>query len=405
LENNIKIAVLGLGYVGLPVLIKLKKSFKCIGYDINQKRISQLKKGIDLNNTFSKKKLINTKLTNKINDIKHCNIFIICVPTPINKNKKPDLSNLKNACIEIAKVIKINDIVVFESTYSPFTTNVFCKNIIEKKSNLKAEKDFFLGYSPERINPGDKKNNIDKVTKIISANSDFALHKIKMIYKKITKKIFIAKSIEIAESAKIIENIQRDISIAFFNQLTEVFLKLKLNPNEIFKAAATKWNFIKLKPGLVGGHCIPVDPYYFYDFLKKKKINSNFILSGRNVNENYKKLIIKIINKKFSQNNYKKILFLGATYKENVPDFRNSKAIEIINFFKNKINCKVFDPYHPNNKFYIKFEIIKKFNNSNCLIIKLVDHDLFRSRKFKNLFIKKEIIDINDLEKIYKNYV
>lgn len=393
-----KICVIGMGYVGLPLINSLNKKFSTIGFDINKQKIKQLNLGFDENCILNKNELKKIKFTYNLNDLKDYNFYISCVPTPVKKNKKPDLQFVKSACNIIAKVIKKNDTVIFESTYSPFTTNHYCGNIIKKKSRLIPEKDFYLGYSPERINPGDKKNEINKISKIISANNIKTLSKLKIIYSKVTKNIHIAENIEIAESAKIIENIQRDINIAFFNELNQIFDSLKINSTKVFEAAGTKWNFNLMKPGLVGGHCIPVDPYYFYDFLKKKKINSKFIISGRNINENYEKFIIKKIKKHIINQNFniRNILFLGKTYKPEVPDIRNSKALNIISYFKKQKKYKIFsfDPLLERKK-SSQFLTLKKYVKNADIIIILTDHKFFNSVKIKKILNTKKVYNIN----------
>ena len=267
--SKYNIAIIGLGYVGLPLLIEFSKYFKTIGLDNNKSRIEELKKNIDINNEqmIIKKKL---EFTNNHKKICDCNIYIITVPTPLFKNKKPDLSNLKNASKIISKYLKKGDIVIYESTVYPGVTEDLCGQILSNETNLILNKDFFLGYSPERINPGDKYRNLTNIKKIISASSNIALKKMKYIYGKIIKAgIYAAPSIKIAEAAKVIENTQRDINIAFMNELQIIFNKSNLNFEEIIKAASTKWNFLNFQPGLVGGHCIGIDPYYL-DFYAKK---------------------------------------------------------------------------------------------------------------------------------------
>lgn len=384
-----KIAIIGVGYVGLPLLVSLNKHYECVGYDISKNRINELKKHEDSTNTFKKSELKNILFTSNLSDLKAYNTFIVTVPTPVKTNNKPDLTYLMNACIEISKVIKVNDLIIFESTYAPFTTKTICIKMIEKKSKIKSD-NFYFGYSPERLNPGDKTKDLKQLTKIIASETAIGIKSMKEIYSKICKKIYVVKNIEVAESAKIIENIQRDINIAYFNNLTEIFTKLNIDSSEIFKAAATKWNFINMKPGLVGGHCIPVDPYYFHDLLIKKKMKSNFLISGRKINENFKYFVIKKI-KKFIKSNFKKknikIIFLGLAYKPNVPDFRNSKAIEIYQYFK-KIdkNVKAYDPYlKKNNRQYLTKKEYQKYSKKADLIIKLVNHNYFNNKKFNNI--------------------
>ena len=295
-KKNYKICIVGLGYVGMPLLIQLSKHFSCIGYDINQKRINYLSKKYRRIQFVSNLKNLN------------CNVYIICVPTPVDKFNKPDISALKKDSQYISKFLKKNNIVIFESTVNPGTTEEIAENIIEKKSGLspcyKAKKNnFYLGYSPERVNPGDKKNTLKNITKIISANTEKTLTKINYIYKLIVEKTYKVKNIKIAESAKMLENIQRDTNIALVNQAQMIFDKINIDTIEVIKAAKTKWNFAPFYPGLVGGHCVSVDPYYMSDLAKKLKVDKKIILAGRNTNnympEYYSDTISKnLINKK-----------------------------------------------------------------------------------------------------------
>ena len=299
--NKKKIAIIGLGYVGLPLAIEFcKKKFDVFGFDIDKKKINELKNGYDRTNEVKKsglKNLKKIKFATQINKIQDCNVYIVTVPTPINDKKKPDLKNLIDATKLISKCIQAGDIVIYESTVYPGTTRDICGKIIEKQTNLnlyeddnrqlnlKNKKIFHLGYSPERINPGDNSHNLKNLTKLISSSSVYGLREINFLYKKICDKIYICKSIEIAEAAKIIENTQRDVNIALINELQILFNNLKLNIYDVLSAAKTKWNFLNFEPGLVGGHCIGVDPYY----LAYKSISAGYppklILSGRNIND------------------------------------------------------------------------------------------------------------------------
>ena len=266
----LKICVIGLGYVGLPICLKLAKNFKTVGYDINSKRIDSLKKGIDFNNEFKKKEIkqINLTFSRNIEDIDRCNFYIICVPTPITFSKKPDLKYIKKTFDLLSKILKKNDIIVLESTVYPGVTNDICKNILSK-----TKKSFYIGYSPERVNPGDKNHTISKINKIVSIETTNRkiINKVKKVYSHVCKKIFFSKNIREAETAKVIENIQRDLNIGLFNEIYKVCEKLNINFNEVIRLASSKWNFIKYNKGLVGGHCLPVDPYYISYLAKKKK--------------------------------------------------------------------------------------------------------------------------------------
>ena len=343
----LKICVLGLGYVGLPIAIKLSEKFKVIGYDIDKNRISELKQHIDSTNEVSTAQLKRRNLYFTFNskDIQSTNFFIVTVPTPIDKKNKPNLKPLISASIQIGKLLKKNDVVVYESTTYPGCTEEVCIPLLEKNSKLKINKDFFCGFSPERINPGDKKHILKKINKIISGSNKIALRKIEKVYSKVTnKKIIKVENIKIAESAKIIENIQRDINIALMNELSMLFNKLDIDFTKVLKAASTKWNFVNFKPGIVGGHCISVDPYYLASKALDINFKTKFILSGRKINDNMGDYIAKnfiFLNDKKISINRSKILVVGLTFKENVPDVRNSQSIKIINSL-NKYGCNIY---------------------------------------------------------------
>jgi|TARA_B110001450_G_scaffold187488_1_gene175565 UDP-N-acetyl-D-glucosamine/UDP-N-acetyl-D-galactosamine dehydrogenase len=395
-KKKFKIGVLGLGYVGLPLALSFGKKFDVIGYDTNFKRIENLKKNIDNNKEatsldFLKSKKI--KFSNKDTELKSCNIFIVTVPTPINSRNIPDLKILKKASSTVGNFLKKRDIVIFESTVYPGATEEICVPILEKKSNLKFNKDFFCGYSPERINPGDKINTFENISKVVSASNKNSLKIISQLYKSVIKKnIFSAKNIKTAEAAKIIENTQRDLNISLINECSQLFKKMNINIYDVLKAAGTKWNFLNFKPGMVGGHCIGVDPYYLTYKAKKIGFNPRVILSGRKINDSMTKYIFKLINNKLSQKKKKpnklKILIMGATFKENVSDTRNSKAIELINLLKKKYSkIDVFDPYIYDNKNQIKgVSIIKKPNNFfyDCVVI-AVPHKIFKKMGVKKI--------------------
>ena len=333
--NNLNISIFGLGYVGLPLAVMLSKYFNVLGYDKNIQRIKDLKSFLDKNNEVSYKDLKKTKLkySTDIKDLKNSDIFIVTVPTPVTRTNKPDLKPVLESCKDIGKIIKKNSIVVFESTVYPGVTEEICGPEIEKYSKLVSGKDFYLGYSPERMNPGDKLHTVDKIIKVISGDCRKTVLTLKRIYGKInSNKIFIAKDIKTAEAAKVIENTQRDINVAFINEITQLFKKIDINIFDVLKAAQTKWNFLNFKPGFVGGHCIGVDPYYLAYLAKRKNISPSLILSGRKVNNNFPIFLADFINSKISRKN--KILILGLTFKENVSDLRNTKVIELIKSLK-----------------------------------------------------------------------
>jgi UDP-N-acetyl-D-galactosamine dehydrogenase len=352
MDKNIKICVVGLGYVGLPLAIELGKKFDTVGLDISKKRISELKKKIDrtkevkISEFLKSKKLI---FTSKQSEIQNSNFIIVTVPTPINKNKKPDLKPIKSACNMIGKNIKKGSIVVFESTVYPGLSEELCVPIIEKNSGFKWKRDFFIGYSPERINPGDSKRSLVNIIKVISGDTKKTLNKINFIYTNIIKAgTYKAESIKIAEAAKVIENTQRDLNIAFMNELSMIFNKMNIDTKSVINAASTKWNFHNYSPGLVGGHCIGVDPYYLTYKAKEIGIDPLITLGGRHINDNMHKYVtsnIKRLSKKVKLD-YKNcnIVILGATFKENCPDLRNSRVHDLFQaIFKENKHVKIHD--------------------------------------------------------------
>tara|TARA_E500000178_G_C16949869_1_gene720697 strand:+ start:20 stop:1300 length:1281 start_codon:yes stop_codon:yes gene_type:complete len=405
--ENFTIGVVGLGYVGLPLSIAFSQKFNTIGYDINRYRIADLNKGIDKNRenfNFINK---NIKFSNDTLKLKSCNFYIITVPTPIKKKSIPDLKYLVKATKMVAKNLKQDDIVVFESTVYPGATEEVCLPILEKFSNLKLNENFFIGYSPERINPGDKSHTIYNTVKITSGSNKFASNIINKVYGKVIKKTHIAESIKIAESAKIIENTQRDINIALINEFSILLKKMNISVNDVLHAAGTKWNFLKFKPGLVGGHCIGIDPYYLSYKFKKLNLVSNLILAGRSVNDNNHKIvandIFSHVKNKIDRNKNLKVLVLGFTFKENCTDIRNSKIFELIKSLQNKSDKFNFETYDPNYKeklsnFLTKTIQIKDLSKKNArydLIIIAVPHSKIKKigiKRIKSLGKKDSII-------------
>ena len=378
--------IIGLGYVGLPVFNSLKKKFEVVGFDINEKRVSSLNNQIDLNNEFTKKQL---KLDNKsiITDdekkLKKCNFFIVTVPTPIKKNYLPDLKYIKTAFKTISKYIKKDSIIFLESTVYPGTTEKLCKKIIKKKNNLK----FHIGYSSERINPGDKIHNINNINKVVSIKSNKNIIRIvKKVYKNISKKIIFSENIKEAELSKLIENTQRDLNISLMNEIMILCHKSNLDFSEVIRLARSKWNFLNFNPGLVGGHCLPVDPYYLSYYANKSKYKTKVTLAGRSVN-NYMEVHIfeRIYKKVLKIKNFKekKIIIAGITYKPNVADLRNSLSINIFKRLKRKLsNIVAYDPTIESQLakklgIEINFQKIRKAD----IFIFLVNHD-----EFKNIY-------------------
>ena len=368
----IKIGVIGLGYVGLPLCLIISKKYETIGFDINSKRILNLNKKSDKNNEFKKNEFKNKKLkfTSKIFEIKNCNFYIICVPTPITKKNIPDLNPIKKSFETLSKILKKDDIIVLESTVYPGVTLNFTR-YLEKKTKLINNKDFYVCYSPERINPGDKKNNLTKINKIFALNTKKIkiIKTVKKIYKNFCKKLIITNYIQEAETAKVIENIQRDINIAIFNEILMICEKLKIKFPEVIKLANTKWNFIDFKPGLVGGHCLPIDPFYLSYIAKKKKLKAITTLAGRKTNDNMENYILNtfknFVNKKNIKKNNCKILIVGLSYKYGVADMRNSINLKIYQKIK-KMYKKTFsfDPFVVNTslKSNINIDNISSFD-------------------------------------------
>ena len=362
--NNVKICIIGLGYVGLPLAHAFASKYPVMGFDIYQKRIDDLNSANDFTLELSSDQLKEVlpkfnpnlttnklEVTNNIEDIRDCNIYIVTVPTPIDKNKRPDLTPLIKASETIGKVLKPNDIVIYESTVYPGATEEDCVPILEKLSNLKFNVDFFCGYSPERINPGDKEHTVTKILKVTSGSTPEIGKKVNELYASIiTAGTHLAPTIKVAEAAKVIENSQRDINIAFVNELAIIFNKLGINTNDVLEAAGTKWNFLPFRPGLVGGHCIGVDPYYLTHKAQQVGYNPEIILAGRRLKDNMgiyvANQVIKLLIKKGHKIEGSKVLVLGITFKENCPDIRNSRVIDVIEELK-EFGCdiNIYDPW------------------------------------------------------------
>ena len=394
MRNNLNISIFGLGYVGLPLAIKLSNYFNVLGFDNNKQRIKELKSFLDKNNEVSSKQLKKSKLqySTNIKDLKNSNIFIVTVPTPVTKSNQPDLKPLLIACKDIGKIISKGSVVVFESTVYPGVTEEICGPQIKKYSNLISGKDFYLGYSPERMNPGDKVHSVDKITKVVSGDCNKTVSILKKIYGKINSgKIFVAKNIKTAEAAKVIENTQRDINVAFINEITKLFKKININIYDVLKTAGTKWNFLPFKPGLVGGHCIGVDPYYLAQKAQEVGYHPEIILAGRRINDSMGEFVatqvLKLMAQKAIEVKNSKVLMLGITFKENCPDIRNTKAIDVYKTLASfNMNVDVYDPWADKNEVESEYGITLKenLNETYDAIIHTVAHT-----KFKTLDITK----------------
>ncbi len=359
---KIKIAIIGLGYVGLPLARLFATKYPVVGFDINQKRIEELNSGLDttleveedvLKSVLTQSIPENTGLycSASLNDIADCNYYIVTVPTPVDKNNRPDLTPLYKSSETVGKVLKKGDIVIYESTVYPGVTEEECIPVLEKVSGLKFNVDFFAGYSPERINPGDKEHTVEKILKVTSGSTPEIGQKVDELYKSvIIAGTHLAPTIKVAEAAKVIENSQRDINIAFVNELAKIFNLLEIDTHAVLEAAGTKWNFLPFKPGLVGGHCIGVDPYYLAQKAQEKGYHPEIILAGRRLNDSMGEYVasqvVKLMIKKGVAINGANLLMLGITFKENCPDVRNTKIVDVVHALKDYgIKVTIFDPW------------------------------------------------------------
>jgi len=396
-NKDLKLAIIGLGYVGLPLALEFAKKKIVIGFDNNKKRIEELNLSIDKNLEFNKEILQNSKnlnFTNSINDLKSANCYIVTVPTPIDEFKKPDLKPLIKASEMTGKIINKGDIIIYESTVYPGCIEEVCVPILEKNSQLKFNQDFFCGYSPERINPGDKNHTISKIKKITSGSTPEIADLIDDLYNEIiTVGTHKAQSIKVAEAAKVIENTQRDLNIALVNELSIIFNKMNIDTNEVLDAAGSKWNFLPFKPGLVGGHCIGVDPYYLTFKAESVGYQPKIILAGRNLNDNMGSYValqlIKKMEEKSIQNRGGKILFMGLTFKENCADLRNSGIKNVITELK-KFECDLDlqDPWADKEEVKKLYDVnpIRKPNKKTYdAILIAVKHNEFKSLELKSI--------------------
>ena len=389
--KNKKIALIGLGYVGLPLAVEFGKKREVIGFDINKDRITELNKGIDVTLEISKQELESaTYLSFSINldDFKDCSIFIVTVPTPIDKHKRPDLTLLKKSSETIASVLKKDDIVIYESTVYPGATEEVCVPILEKQSGLIFNKDLYCGYSPERINPGDKEHRIINIKKVTSGSTPEIATEIDELYQEIIiAGTYKASSIKVAEAAKVIENTQRDLNIALINELALIFNKLNIDTESVLEAAGTKWNFLPFRPGLVGGHCIGVDPYYLTHKANEVGYYPEMILAGRRLNDNMGSYVANQVSKLMSKKQIHivgaNILIMGLTFKENCTDLRNTRAVDLFEEFKSfSCNVDVFDPWVNKKQAVDEYniELIDKPTKGKYdAIVLVVAHDEFKA--------------------------
>ena len=406
MDNEIRICVIGLGYVGLPLARLFSTKYKTIGFDMNQHRVDALMAGHD-DTLEVADELLQSALANgfvcttDIEQIRNCNFYVVAVPTFVDKCHNPDLTMLYNASVTVGKVISKGDIVVYESTVYPGVTEEECIPVVEKVSGLKYNVDFFAGYSPERINPGDKLHTVEKIKKVTSGSTPEIGEKVNSVYASvITAGTHLAPSIKVAEAAKVIENSQRDINIAFVNELSKIFNKLGIDTQDVLEAASTKWNFLPFKPGLVGGHCIGVDPYYLAQCAQRHGYNPEIILAGRRMNDGMGEYVatevVKLMLKKGIQVLNSDILILGFTFKENCPDVRNTKVIDIYNTLKDYgVNITVYDPWaNPEvAKHEYGIDIMSQLPNVTFdAVVLAVAHDEFKGLDVSPLLKERHIV-------------
>lgn len=416
IEKKKMLAVIGLGYVGLPIALEFAKKIKVIGFDINAERVKMMQNQIDPSQELDTEAFDNTDIefTNDLDVLRQANFFIVAVPTPVDDHNIPNLVPVLKASETIGKVIKKGDYVVFESTVYPGCTEEDCLPVIEKISKLKGGKDFKIGYSPERINPGDKEHTITSITKVVSGCDAESLDIIAKVYELVVKAgVYKASSIKVAEAAKIIENTQRDLNIALMNELSIIFDKMQINTYEVLEAAGTKWNFLKFQPGLVGGHCIGVDPYYLTYKSKELGYDSRVILAGRVINDSMGAYVAKKILQHIIQNvsdvKDAKVLVMGATFKENVSDIRNSKVADVVNELKSfSLNVEVTDPHANSEELNHEygFGLTPKIANDYDAVIVTVPHLKYKEldEKYFNAITKEKAV-IADLKGIYRNKI
>ena len=416
-DKNIKIGVVGLGYVGLPLAVEFGKIFETVGFDVNLDRIEELVGGFDSTLEVESDELLMAKMlsySGEISAIKDCTIFIVTVPTPIDEHKQPDLRPLESASRLIGKILKKNDIVIYESTVYPGATEEVCVPILEFHSDLKFNKEFFCGYSPERINPGDKEHRVTNIKKVTSGSNQETANKVDALYKTIiVAGTYKAESIKVAEAAKVIENTQRDINIALINELAMIFNKLDIDTEAVLKAAGTKWNFLPFRPGLVGGHCIGIDPYYLTHKAMEVGYHPEMILAGRRLNDGMGTYVANQISKLMIKKRIhvvdSQILILGLSFKENCPDLRNSRVVDLV-FELKSFNCNVdvYDPWVDKVKADKEYGIrptLELCQGKYDAIIIAVAHDEFKALSAKQLrALGKESHVLYDIKYLLKSH-
>ena len=392
--KNYTLCVLGLGYVGLPLAVEFSKKFRTIGFDINEKRVKELEGGEDHTLECSREQLAEARIeyTANLEDTRVADIYIITAPTPIDKHKRPDLTPVLKACESVGKVLSKGNIVIFESTVYPGATEDDCVPVIEKNSGLKYNVDFFCGFSPERINPGDKEHTVTKIKKVTSGSTPEAAKIVDDLYKQvIVAGTYLASSIRVAEAAKVIENAQRDINIAFVNELALIFNRLGIDTMEVLEAAGTKWNFLPFKPGLVGGHCIGVDPYYLTHKAQEVGYHPEILLAGRRLNDNMgiyvAKEMIKLMIRKKQKIDGSNVLILGITFKENCPDIRNTRVVDVIGELQEfGCNVDVYDPWADKSEVIEEYgiELVNEAYNGKKYdaVLLAVQHEEFKDFDF-----------------------
>ncbi|KJD34099.1 UDP-N-acetyl-D-galactosamine dehydrogenase [Tamlana nanhaiensis] len=416
------IAIIGLGYVGLPLAVEFAKKYKVVGFDISENRINALKNAndstLEVEESNLKEVLSDNEngliLTTNPDHIKDCNIYIVTVPTPVDKNNKPDFTPLLKSSKVVGSVLRQNDIVIYESTVYPGATEEVCVPVLEEESKLTFNKGFFCGYSPERINPGDKTRTVTKITKVTSGSTPEIGKTVDALYKSIIEAgTHLAPSIKVAEAAKVIENAQRDINIAFVNELAKIFNLLNIDTHDVLEAAATKWNFLHYKPGLVGGHCIGVDPFYLAQKALEVGYHPEIILAGRRLNDSMGEFVATEVLKLAVKNNIEintaKVLMLGITFKENCPDIRNTKAIDVYRALNDfNMNVDVYDPRASFEEVKAEYgiELIKSINKTYNIIVHCVSHSDFETLNFSEIRSKNSVfydvkgtLDVNVIDK------